>query len=487
MTARVAARASAAGAASAVDLAIPPERFSASWLGARLRTLVGPLRTRRLALAFSGGLDSTVLLVALAGLRRAHRLQLRALHVNHGLHPDSGRWAEHAAAQARRLRVPCELIEVSVVQPSSESLEAAARSARYQAFAQCLARDELLLTAHHQEDQFETVLLALMRGSGVFGLGAMPDLMSWCGTLLVRPLLPVSRSELERYAAQSGLSWVDDPSNENERFDRNYLRQRVLPQLRQRWPAAATTVARSAAHMRDARALLEQRAEQSLGDARDGATLRVSALARLPLAQRRNALRVWIAQRGLSAPGYNRLREIAGPMLAARSDALPAVRWRGGELRRYGDRLFALRSVPVRLAAADWSWGEQPRIEFEDRSALALAREPHGDVELSALPARLQVRFRLGGELLHGAGGRLPLKQLLQLQAIPPWERDAVPLVVVDDRIIAVADLWLHPRYRATAAGGDRGRFRWQGADDLSSAAKPSPSEVRVEGAGAIC
>src|SRR5262249_16738460 len=199
---------------------------------------------------------------------------------------------------------------------------------------------------------------------------------------------------------------------ENERFDRNYLRQRVLPALRERWPAAATTAGRSAAHLREARSLLEQLAEHTLGDARDGTTLRVSVLARLPLAQRRNTLRVWIGQQGLTAPDYRRLREIAGPMLAARRDALPAVRWRGGELRRYGDRLFALRAAPRPLTAADWPWSEQHRVEFDDGSALALVRERHGDVALGALPARLQVCFRRGGEQLHGGSGHVPLKQL---------------------------------------------------------------------------
>jgi tRNA(Ile)-lysidine synthase len=464
MISRVEARPRATGAASVVDLGTSPEHFTPTWLAARLRALIGPLRNRQLAVAFSGGLDSTALLAALARLRSAHRLVLRAVHVDHGLHPDSTRWARHAAAQARRLRVRCRVVKVSV-HAGGDSLEAAARRARYAALAQQLTREELLLTAHHQEDQFETVLLALMRGSGIWGLGAIPDVSNWEHGLLVRPLLPVSRMQLERYVAQRGLGWVDDPSNDNERFDRNYLRQRVLPPLLQRWPAAATTVGRSAAHLREARALLEQLAERTLGDARDGATLRVSVLARLPLAQRRNALRVWIGQQGLAAPDYRRLREIAGPMLAARSDALPAVRWRGGELRRFDDRLFALRAPPARPTDADWPWSERHRLEFDDGSALALVRERHGDVALSALPVRLQVRFRRGGEQLQGASGRVPLKQLLQLHAIPPWERAGVPLVADGERVIAVADLWLHPAYRAAAKDRERGRFRWRRVD----------------------
>lgn len=453
--------------AGAPDPLSPPDRFTPAWLAAQLRALIGPLAGRALCVAYSGGPDSAALLAALASLRRVHRFALRALHVHHGLQPAAQGWARHALAQARQLRVPCEVLRVRVARSRGESLEAAARAARYRALAQELRPQELLLTAHHQEDQLETVLLALMRGSGVHGLGAMAPVVPWSGTLLLRPLLSVGRARLEHFGIERGLRWIEDPSNEDLRFDRSYLRQRVLPLLRQRWPAAALTAARSAAHLREARALLEQLAERDLGAALDGATLRVSSLARLPPAQRKNALRVWIGARGLSAPDYRRLREIAGPMLAARADALPLVRWSGGELRRFGDRLFALRAAPARLADRVWTWREQPRLELEDGSALLLARERHGDLNLPALPAHLEVRFRRGGERLPHGGGHLSLKQLLQTRAIPPWSRGQVPLIAAGERIVAVADLWLHPAYRAQAgtSASARARLRWRVAD----------------------
>jgi tRNA(Ile)-lysidine synthase len=455
------------GTVGAPELSLPPKSFTPAWLAAQLRALIGPLAGRKLSVAYSGGPDSAALLAALASLRRVHRFVLRALHVHHGLQPGADGWAQHALAQAQQLRVPCELLRVTVVCARGESLEAAARAARYRALAQQLTAEELLLTAHHQEDQLETVLLALMRGSGVRGLGAMAPLTPWSGTLLVRPLLAVGRSQLERYGTERGLSWIDDPSNEDLRFDRSYLRARVVPLLRARWPSAAVTAARSAAHLREARALLEQLAAQSLREARDGTTLRVSALVRLALADRKNALRLWIAERGLSAPDYRRLHEIAGPMLAARADALPCVRWKGGELRRFGDRLFALQDPPAVLSDRDWAWRKQPRLEFADGSALTLARERHGDVQLSALPARLTVRFRRGGERLQSGSGHIALKQLLQTQAIPPWAREQVPLVAAGERIVAVADLWLHPAYRARedTRSSERGRLHWQRLD----------------------
>jgi tRNA(Ile)-lysidine synthase len=479
--------------ASAPQTAGLPESFNTVWLAAQLDELLRPLppgalRGQPLCVAFSGGLDSTVLLAALASLRRAQRLRLRALHVNHHLHPDSGLWAAAAARQARRLRVSCELLDAPVLAQPGESLEAAARRTRYGALAAQLRAGELLLTAHHQEDQLETVLLALLRGSGLRGLAAMNAATAWSGTWLLRPLLPVSRVQLERYAAEQSLSWSEDPSNFDERFDRNYLRQRVVPLLRQRWPAVAATVVRSAAHLAEARGLLDAQARRDLAAARDGAALRVSALLRLSGPQRRNALRYWIIERGLPPPDHRRLREITGPMLAARADALPQVSWRGGQVRRHADQLFALAAsgAPANRegeraggASLSWHWREQPWIQLRDGSQLGLIGDAHGDVRLDALPAVLQVSFRQGGERLRGASGRVALKDLLQTQGLAPWERARVPLIGDGERLLAVGDLWVDPVCRvsaerasaerasaehATDRSVERARFRWRRA-----------------------
>jgi tRNA(Ile)-lysidine synthase len=444
-----------------------PARFNAAWLGARLRGLLGPLRGRRLCVAYSGGLDSGALLAALAALRAREGFALRAVHVDHGIQPQSAAWARAARRRARALGVACALLKLKIEPGRGESLEAAAREARYRALAAELARDELLLTAHHQEDQLETVLLALLRGSGVRGLAAMHAVTPWAQRLLLRPLLPVSRAQLERYARARALDWSEDPSNADERFDRNYLRRAVVPLICRRWPAAAATASRSAQHLAEAASLLEQLARAALRYARDGTSLRVSALRRLPLPQRRNALRQWISERGLKPPDHRRLREICGPLLAARADALPRVSWRGGQLWRYSDRLFAF-AVPVALSPGvieQWDWRAQPWLPLGSGGALGLLRERHGDVRLSALPPLLSVRERRGGERLAGAQGRMALKDLLQAQGLAPWERAAVPLITHAGRIIAVADLWLDRSYGAAdAPAGDRGRFRWRRA-----------------------
>lgn len=461
-----------AGAAGR-ELAAPPA-FSPDTLVLELRSHLGLLAGRRLCLAYSGGLDSSVLLHALSRLRRTQRLRLRAVHVNHHLHAAADEHAAAAAREARRWRVPFRLLDAAVVPARDESLEAAARATRYAALAGELSAGELLLTAHHQEDQLETVLLALLRGSGARGLAAMRPAMRWQGTLLLRPLLAIDRPQLERYARSHAVSFREDPTNLDERFDRNYLRRRVSPLIRERWPAAAATIGRSAALLAEACELLEQQALADLATARDGAALRVSVLLRLSAARRRNALRQWIGERGLPAPDHRRLREVAGAMLAARADALPVVRWRGGQLRRHGDRLLAVPAATMSAQMQSWDWRRQPWLSLADGGRLGLVRDPHGDVLLTALPARLQVSYRCGGERVQGHEGHIALKDLLQVHGLAPWERAAVPLLGDGKRIIAVADLWLDPAFRARAGAGVvattasrrtqsvRGRFRWR-------------------------
>jgi tRNA(Ile)-lysidine synthase len=447
---------------------VAAQRFSPRWLVTRLRELAGPLRGRHFCVAFSGGLDSSVLLTALAAVRTRSGFSLRAVHVDHGLHSQSGVWAAAARSQARALRVPCELVRLRIEQPRGESLEAVARQRRYGALAARLAPGELLLTAHHQEDQLETVLLALLRGSGVRGLSAMAASSAIAHSLLLRPLLTVARAQLEQFARARKLQWTEDLTNLDERFDRNYLRRQVLPLLRERWPAVAATVSRSASHLAEAQGLLEFVASAGVAQAADGAALRISVLRGMSQAQRRNVLRCWIAARGLSAPDHRRLREIAGPMLAARTDALPRVQWRGGELRRHGDQLFALaqrdRGEPA--AIERWDWHGRPWLPLGSGTALGLVADRHGDVDLAALPCPLRVDFRQGGERLRESHGRVALKDLLQSQGIEPWERAGVPLLRDRGRIVAVADLWVDAAYRADRSGAaPRGRFRWRRSD----------------------
>lgn len=440
-------------------------QFTPAWLGGQLRALAGPLRGAQLCIAYSGGLDSTVLLATLASLRKRAGFRLRAVHVDHGLHADSAHWAVRARSQARGLGIACAVLRVRILRGTGASIEALAREARYAALTGALGAHELLITAHTQDDQLETVLLALSRGAGLRGLAAMSARSTLAGRVLLRPLLPVSQAGLERYAQARKLLWIEDLTNLDERFDRNYLRRRVLPALRERWPAIAATASRSASHVAEAQQQLTRSGRDAAAQAADGATLRVSALRRLDPPARRNLLICWIAARGLGLPDHRRLGEITGPLLEARPDATPRVQWRGGELRRHGDRLFALtpHESAAQPQAQSWNWRHQPWLDLGDGSALGLIADRHGDLDLARLPCPLRVQFRRGGERLQAAHGHKPLKDLLQTHDIVPWQRGAVPLLCSGSRILAVADLWLAESVRARElSAGARGRLRWR-------------------------
>ncbi len=288
----------------------------------------------RLCVAFSGGADSTALLAALAAGCGAPVSGVRALHVDHHLQPQSRRWsASLPASRARKVsRAPrgargaaCRIVR------AGESLEAAARATRYRRSARPCEEGEVLLTAHHQDDQLETVLLQMLRGAGLAGRSAMPALAPFGKGRLLRPLLEVPAEELRAWLRAQGLPWIEDESNAQLHLDRNYLRVRVLPLIRERWPQAAATVARGARHAAEAQRLLDEIAARDCGCAQVGAALSAKILRRLTPERRRNALRYWITQAGLLVPPTRRLEEIAGwPLLcgAPGRAALHRVAWR---------------------------------------------------------------------------------------------------------------------------------------------------------------
>jgi tRNA(Ile)-lysidine synthase len=451
---------SGAGAATA-DAGRRCQRFDPAWLAARLRALTGTLAGLRLCVAYSGGVDSTALLHALVALRRAHRLRLRAIHIDHGLQADAAAWARSAAARARRWRIAFESVPVRV--DAGGSLEAAARTARYAALAARLAPGEWLLTAHNQDDQLETVLLQLVRGAGLAGLAAMPERAPFAAGILLRPLLPVPRALLQQYLQDAGVAWSEDPSNADERFDRSFLRQRVVPLLRARWPAVAATVSRSARHAAEAQSLLAAQADRALDAALDGAGLKLEVLRRLGPARRRLLLRQWIARCGGIAPDQRRLEEVAQRLVRARGDAQPLLRWGTHELRRHGERLYLVApQAPSPGEPLAWRWRSRRRLELPGGASLRLQADPHGELALERLPARLEVRFRAGGERLPAAFGRRALKDLLQQHRVPPWLRAQLPLLCAQSRIVAVPGLWVAPDCLAHAGDVRRARLVWQ-------------------------
>ena len=441
-----------------------PERLSAA-----LVSVLPELAHARLCVAFSGGVDSTALLAGLARLR-TRPAALRAIHVDHGLHPESARWSRHCRSLARALGVPLKVVRVHVENPPGGSLEEAARTARYRALAGELRRGEVLLTAHHQDDQLETVLLQLFRGCGLAGLAAMAPRAPFGTSELLRPLLGFRRAQLAAWVGAQGLAVSEDVSNLDERFDRNYLRRQVLPTVHARWRGVAGAVARTARLAAEGQQLLEALALSDLEPARDGAALSVKVLRRLALARRRNALRLWIGAHGVALPDARRLEQIAGPVLDARPDAHPEVLWAGTRLVRHADLIWieplGAQSGPLRPGAeVSWDVRAAPRCELPGGcGVLELRADAHGPLDLDALGTSLTVRWRSGGERLRlrPGGVRRALKSLLQEARVPPAERACLPLVYHGDTLLAAGDLWLDESVRARRGARRRARLLWK-------------------------
>jgi tRNA(Ile)-lysidine synthase len=409
---------------------------------------------QRYWVAYSGGCDSTVLLHALATLRGKFPAELHALHVNHNLHDAAPAWAAHCREVCEALAVPLTEVNVDARGARGESPEAAARAARYDIFAKVLKNGDGLLLAHHRDDQAETLLLQLLRGSGPRGLAAMPAHRPQGAGWLGRPLLGFSRKDLCRYAEAEELHWIDDPSNFDTDFDRNFLRQQVMPLLQERWPSASTTLARAAGHQAETAELLHQLAEEDwqLTAGPQADTLRIESLLRLTPERQRNVLRYWIdTVNALPLPDRQRLRRVLSEVIPAAVDAEPCIRWPGGQVRRYAGLLYLLATEPA-VIPQPLIWDISGRLDLGDgRTLQATPVSGEGIKARLSTTVRITVRFRQGGEVCRpaGRGHRHALKNLLQEWGVPPWERSRVPLLYVEEDIAAVVGYCICEPYQA--------------------------------------
>jgi tRNA(Ile)-lysidine synthase len=405
----------------------------------------------RVWVAFSGGLDSTVLLhLAHHCLQNTFGASLKAIHVNHQLQANAGLCEGHCRRTCHELGVPLVVEAVQVTDAGLKGgLEEAARSARYGAFKLWLEQGDLLLMAHHGDDQVETVLFRLLRGTGVAGLAGMPATRRLGEAALARPLLRFSQEQLRDVAQSRGLRWIDDPSNEDERFDRNFLRRSILPRLRQRWPSLAKRINRTSQYAREQTELADRLAELQFDQCNgDFSSLCASLFARLGVTEQKNLLRWWICRQGLTPPVAINRAEMLASLLQAGRDRSPEIRGTGYRLRRFGGRLHLVTDQPEVPVSAMALSPDKPLQWGEYRLWL----EP---VAETGKPApMLWVSKREGGEYFQGraTGPTRALKKWLQEKAVPPWERGRLPLVREAGELVAVGDLWCSPRFNESAS-----------------------------------
>lgn len=405
-----------------------------------------PPDIRCLYVAYSGGVDSHVLLHLLA--KTALRSKIIAIYINHGLQDKADDWQQHCATVCAELGVIFNAISVTVSRNVGESLEEAARTARYDAFNNIVGANDLLLTGHHRDDQAETFLLQLFRGSGLAGLSGMPVLSPFASSSIFRPLLHFSRVEILHYADSNQLLWVNDPSNDSDEYDRNYLRNQIMPLLQQRWPSVAKTIARSADHCAQALFYVDNFSEAHLPKllSADNA-LDCSLLTQYERAHQLVLIRAWLRLFMPRCPSQAITQAIVEQVVLARPDAKPLICVQDYEIHRFRNLLYCLDANKLQSAClSTFSWphgyttlcldnGHYLVAECSDRGINATIWDD-GDVVIKA---------RQGGERLRlpRRRGSHDLKKLYQERAIPPWERDIRPLIYLDGKLIAVAGLWV--------------------------------------------
>ena len=411
---------------------------------------------KRLWVAYSGGVDSHVLLYALYRNRSfMGDKELCVIHIDHQLSPSSAQWSTHCQNVCRDLGLNYRSIVVDAKSQAGESPEAKAREARYQAFRSLIKVGDCLLTAHHQDDQAETLLLQLLRGSGPRGLAAMPTVMDFGHGCIARPFLNISRKQILAYARAQQLHWIDDISNDNPAFDRNFLRLEVIPLLKQRWPALAKTLSRSAELCAETIALFDEFGDADLDRVRNGEPEKISimALQALSIERQRNVVRAWLKGLGLSCPSQKILNHLWEQVIVASDEAMPVLRWPGGEIRRYRGNVYAMQPMQNFMSDQALHWSTQNILVFPTGGEVHLESATGKGIKATALHQQtsVTVKFRQGGERckLPNRGGEHSLKNLFQENGIVPWMRERIPLIYIGEKLAAVGDLFVCEEFAA--------------------------------------
>jgi len=402
-------------------------------------------------LALSGGLDSSVLLHLLAAAKQIIPFQLHAMHVHHGLSPNADAWADFCMQQCQLLNVPLEIVRVQLDLNAKQGIEAAARQLRYEALFDSKENGiapNFVVTAHHQDDQAETLLLQLFRGAGVKGLASMAAIDE--SRRLMRPLLDVSRQALQEYAEQHHIPWCDDESNDNTQYERNFVRHDVMPVLAIRYPSVKSVLARTASHLAEANNLLDTLARIDADSLLQNNSLCLQGLIDLDLARAKNLLRWWFSQNQLAMPTSEHLTEIIQQLFNAKPDANINIQLQNLSLKRYQQRAYLCAE---RLAESfDMTWNGEPHLSLPNGGKLHFKQVVGSGLALKHGMTKLRITNRDGGERFKPDVLRptRTLKHLLQDANIPPWQREHLPLIYWHDTLALVPNIGIAHELQAT-------------------------------------
>ncbi len=411
----------------------------------------------RLVVALSGGVDSVVLLHSLVSASPGKPIV--AIHINHGLQKEADSWQQFCEEFCRTLNIEIKCIAVEV--DRFGSVEENARRVRYHAFGDFLKAGDLLLLAHHADDQLETILFNLFRGSEALGVRGMPEAREINGATLYRPLLDTRRSEIQAYSKLNNLSWVEDLSNQDLQMDRNYLRHEILPAITARFPAAEKALLNGLERDRNVSLLIDDIAKTDLESvvSEDGG-LKLQALIKVSELRIVNLLRHYLRLRNVPFPSGNMLRECAAVMLQARKDASPVLKWATYEFRRHGETMYLLRDMRSVDTSIRSRWDPATKLQIGGGVLCASLVAGQGIMDGSPLP--LEVRFRQGGEQIQQDRSRR-VKKLFQENNVPEWLRARLPLIFQGDRLVAIPGIpaWNVPPVISKAQRAKTGENGW--------------------------
>jgi len=405
-------------------------------------------------IAYSGGLDSHVLLHLLAEIKNDIKPELVAVHINHGMNDSAGLWEKHCQKTCEKYGIELQTFSVDLSHNNNKGVEAFAREKRYEVFGNLIRSHDLLLTAHHMNDQVETIFLQLMRGSGPDGLAGMPQVREFSKGFLLRPLLDYSREDIHDYALKKSLSWVEDDSNKSNKYDRNFVRNKIIPELLTRWPGALKTVQRVAKHQADVRSLINEISKSDLVKLCDSdyRKLDISEFDNLSYIRKKNVLRACIKINKLNTPNARIIEKIIAEVIHANTDRNPCIRWQGGEVRRYRGYLYIMKSLVAHDVEMNKPWKLEESLKLTSGCLRAVSGIGNGIKKDMLSNDRVEIRYRQGGEQIRPSGrtGLHELKKLFQEQGVLPWLRDRIPLIFYENELIAVADLWVESKYAAS-------------------------------------
>ena len=393
-------------------------------------------------LAYSGGIDSSVLLHYLHAGREKISRNIKAVHVNHNISKYSDKWAKHCEQVCNEFRIPFELLNLNASEYHGHGPEAYARKLRYEAIGKLLSENDILLTAHHRDDLAETFFLQLLRGAGPEGLAGIPKIRRFGRAWIARPFLEYTRKQLHSYAVQNSVKWIEDDSNLDTNLDRNYIRNKVIPYLLDRWPGVPETFARSARHQADLLEIIRHSADVDLQSVMSGSVnvLSISGLEQLPVARKRNLLRHWLKINDKPPATSSVIEEIITCLVDAAPDSQPVVTWGNTEVRRYRDNMYLMTKLPHQDNKLSYTWVLPDPLDIKCGRLEAKQTIGKGIKADLLVDNVIDVRFRHGGEEMQPFDRKEThkLKKMYQQAGIPPWRRDRIPLLYINDELASV-------------------------------------------------